>query len=247
MILGSVSVSVDELRVPQRVEDDEDDAVPAYLMRPRAAVAPRQHRRPGRPPADEMSGEMETRAHILAVARRLFIRRGFADVSVGEVAQAVGVTKPTLYYYFKGKEGLYAAVLMDLMREVGGYMAAVAHMPGSVRKRLTDLATGYFVHADGTMEPMLRDTAELLGEERAAEVWRTYHEAMLTPLTALMREGIRSGEVREADPDVLVRGYLGLLTAFTETGGHTARTPEQHLAVARTVVSLFLDGAAPRG
>jgi TetR/AcrR family transcriptional regulator len=119
-------------------------------------------------------GELETRDLILRHARRLFMRRGFADVSVGEVAEAVGVTKPTLYYHFGDKEGLYAVVLVDLMREVGGYIRTVVERPAPLRDRLRQIAVGYFLNANGTMEPMLRDASQLIGQERATAVWAAY-------------------------------------------------------------------------
>jgi AcrR family transcriptional regulator len=191
-------------------------------------------------------GEIETRSLILKRAQRLFLQRGYADVSVGEVADAVGVTKPTLYYHFGNKEALYAAVLVDLMREVGGHVLRVVSGQAPVRERLIDLVRGYFTHADATMEPLLRDTSELIGQEHAQEVRRVYQEHLLAPIEALMTEGIASGLIRELDPSDLVRALMGLLDAFTAAGGHLARTLEEHQAVAVWVVSLFLDGASPR-
>src|SRR6476661_3672226 len=89
--------------------------------------APR--RRPGRPPVDSSEVVVETRELILRQAERLFMQRGFAAVSaaisVGDVAEAVGVTKPTLYYHFGDKEGLYAAMLVALMTRVGAHVRRV--------------------------------------------------------------------------------------------------------------------------
>jgi AcrR family transcriptional regulator len=47
----------------------------------------------------------------LTVARGLFAERGYAAVTMDEVAAEVGVTKPLLYNYFGNKEGLYAACM----------------------------------------------------------------------------------------------------------------------------------------
>jgi AcrR family transcriptional regulator len=47
----------------------------------------------------------------LAVAHELFAQRGFAAVTMDEVAAAVGVTKPLLYNYFGNKERLYVACM----------------------------------------------------------------------------------------------------------------------------------------
>lgn len=203
-------------------------------------------RRPGRPTNSAPVAEVRTRTLILKAARRLFLQRGFADVAVGEVAHAAGVTKPTLYYHFGDKEGLYADVLCDLMREVGGYIRSVTEADASARQRLEDLAAGYFQNADATMEPMLRDATELLGESHGRRVHETYACEMLAPIAELMRDGMRLGEIAEGNAEFLVRAWFGLLDAFTAQGGHSARTPEEHRQVAVQVARFFLDGAAPR-
>lgn len=203
----------------------------------------RRKRRPGRPSFAAPIAEVQTRSLILRHARVLFMQRGYADVSVGEVAEAVGVSKPTLYYHFHDKEGLYAAVLIDVMHEVGGYLRAVVHRPISLRERLVELAYGYFLHADATMEPMLRDTSELIGRERAEQVLAAYQTEMIDPIAALFSEGIARGELSGRDPRWLVRAFTGLLDAFTESGGHLARTDAEHRISSERLVSLFLGGA----
>jgi AcrR family transcriptional regulator len=47
----------------------------------------------------------------LVAAHGLFAERGYAAVTMDEVAAAVGVTKPLLYNYFGNKERLYAACM----------------------------------------------------------------------------------------------------------------------------------------
>jgi AcrR family transcriptional regulator len=53
----------------------------------------------------------KTRRHILDCAYELFYRKGFGRVGVDEIAASSGVTKRTLYYHFKSKDELLAAVL----------------------------------------------------------------------------------------------------------------------------------------
>ncbi|HZP29958.1 MAG TPA: TetR family transcriptional regulator [Acidimicrobiia bacterium] len=50
-----------------------------------------------------------TRAAIVAAARHAFAERGYADVNVGDVAEAVGVGKGTVYRHFASKEELFNA------------------------------------------------------------------------------------------------------------------------------------------
>ena len=58
-----------------------------------------------------------TRRRILDAAYEQFYRKGFARVSVDEVAAAAKVTKRTLYYHFKSKDDLLTSVL-DLHHEM---------------------------------------------------------------------------------------------------------------------------------
>ena len=73
----------------------------------------------GRGPRDEAEGEAHATArHIARVASRLFAGRGFAATPVRAIAEAAGVTCPTLYYHFKSKEGLAQELLTRPSAEV---------------------------------------------------------------------------------------------------------------------------------
>lgn len=50
--------------------------------------------------------KLQTRDHIAETARRLFVERGFAGVSVAEVARVADVAEQTVYNYFVTKEDL---------------------------------------------------------------------------------------------------------------------------------------------
>lgn len=54
---------------------------------------------------------MDNREVILDTALELFYTRGYDAVGVQEIAERSGVTKPTLYYYFKSKYGLLEQLL----------------------------------------------------------------------------------------------------------------------------------------
>ena len=76
-------------------------------------------RRRGRPPRARRPRVTRTRAarapsasgRCSTTARALFAERGYADVTMDEVAAAVGVTKPLLYTYFGNKEPLFLACM----------------------------------------------------------------------------------------------------------------------------------------
>jgi AcrR family transcriptional regulator len=69
----------------------------------------------------------------LGVAHEQFAERGYADVTMDEIAAAVGVTKPLLYNYFGNKERLYIACMEqagDSLTETVGAAIAGTDSPG---------------------------------------------------------------------------------------------------------------------
>ena len=68
----------------------------------------------------------QTRADIIAAARRLFADRGFAATTTGEIAEAAGVTAGALFHHFEGKAALFRAVFECLELELDGSVRASA-------------------------------------------------------------------------------------------------------------------------
>ncbi len=77
--------------------------------RTRAVKSARRPRAPGRP----TGGELEVRRALLEASRQLFLARGFAAVSIREIAAAAGATPAMIRYYFGDKLGLYRAMLEE--------------------------------------------------------------------------------------------------------------------------------------
>ena len=57
--------------------------------------------------------ENTTRERIVAAASKLFYREGIRTIGMDLIAETAGVTKRTLYYYFKSKDDLVAAHLQS--------------------------------------------------------------------------------------------------------------------------------------
>lgn len=55
--------------------------------------------------------------HIFEVSLGLFAEKGFDAVGVQEIADKAGITKPTLYYYFKSKTGLLESIVRQMESE----------------------------------------------------------------------------------------------------------------------------------
>ena len=94
------------------------------------------------PPAESGKSELRRRA-ILDVAKEAFLSQGFAATSMSEIATRLGGSKGTLYNYFRSKEELFAALMVDICQ--GPANAVFDHMPppeGDLRDGLIELGSG---------------------------------------------------------------------------------------------------------
>ncbi len=84
-------------------------------------------------------------SNILSAAEKVFFSRGFSQAKMEEVAEACGLSKPTLYFYFKSKEDLYMAItyrafqaLIDLYYDI-----IDRHKEKNGRDRVIHILEGY--------------------------------------------------------------------------------------------------------
>lgn len=68
---------------------------------------------------EESREDSSKRRQIVEGARRAFLANGFDAASMNEIARAAGVSKGTLYVYFKSKEELFEALVEEQIREQG--------------------------------------------------------------------------------------------------------------------------------
>ncbi len=198
-------------------------------------------RRMGRPPLDEMP-EGERRTQILRIARDLFAQRGYAAVSLGDIAQAVGVSKAAIYHHFSSKDELYTAMLCDLLARIGAGMRSIVAAPEPLRTRIEWFARAIAnIPADADMDAMMRDVAEHLAPEQRQRI-AAAHVALTDPPLALMREGVAQGTLR-GDPHVLAHAFVHLCAAFSGRVGAQEGFRGRR-EVIDAVLDLFLRGAA---
>jgi AcrR family transcriptional regulator len=85
---------------------------------------------------------MDVRAQILTHATRLFAEQGYDGTSVQQIADAVGIRKPSLLYHFKSKDELRKQVLSEMLAHWN------AVLPGLLLKASTE------ERFDATMEAL---------------------------------------------------------------------------------------------
>ncbi len=88
------------------------------------------------------------RAAVLESAIAAFARKGYAGTSVQAILRATGLSKPTLYYYFESKAGLFRAILDFAYDECFRLMEESVAAVGGCDQRLVAVATAIFQFAE---------------------------------------------------------------------------------------------------
>lgn len=96
----------------------------------------------------------ETRAKLIAAARKAFTDKGYAATSMDDLTAAAGLTRGALYHNFGDKRGLLAAVVEQVDGEMAaGAVAQAERQGGSEWERLLAEGTAYIQAA---MDPEIR-------------------------------------------------------------------------------------------
>jgi len=127
---------------------------------------------------------------ILRAASEAFAARGYHGTSIQEVAEAAGITRPTLIYHFHSKEGLRDAVLERVLQhwseELPRMLAAARQGPRL--DALLGALTGFFSTQPALARLVLREALDR--PERLRERLRVH----LQPWTGLLVDAIRMGQ-----------------------------------------------------
>lgn len=96
----------------------------------------------------EHNQELDNRENILECALDLFYQKGYDAVGVQEIVTKAGITKPTLYYYFKSKYGLLEALLQEHCSHMITRLQEAATYQGDLIVTLENYAKGLFSIAE---------------------------------------------------------------------------------------------------
>ena len=161
-------------------------------------------------------GPEATRQALLHAGAALFSERGFDGVSIEALADRAGVNKALISYHFRGKRGLYVAILESAFAEMAARLRAVEAEAPSARHALR-----------GFIDAFARLTRERQGFPTlfVREVLATGIEPAVLPYLReivgvtrrLAERGAREGVFRRVDPILLHFGLVGSLAFFFAT------------------------------
>lgn len=177
----------------------------------------------------------ETRAKLVAAARRAFGTVGYADASMDDFTAEAGLTRGALYHHFGGKKGLLEAVIMVIDAEMSARLAQVSAAAASPWQGFVDECIAYVEMA---REPeiqriMLRDGPAVLGDPSA---WPNQN-ACVRSLTASLEGFVEDGTLPALDAEATARLLNG---AMLSASLWIANAPDPEATTRRAVDAFTL-------
>lgn len=153
---------------------------------------------------------------ILKAALELFSAHGFATTRLDDVAAAAGVTKGTIYLYFKSKEELLEEIFRRWTSPIADRVASATATPSDAETALREtVASAFATFADPDRRRLLRlVVAEGAQTPHLAEM---YYRAFLEPSAAALSDaishGVRTGAFRDSGVQEYPQLILGPMLA----------------------------------
>ena len=156
------------------------------------------------------------RDRLLGEALQLFARKGFESASVRELTEAAKVTRPTLYYHFGSKEGLYLELVERLCATVEDSILRSLVPQGTARVRLRSFVLKI-------LDSIIEDAGNqrfffVISLDPRRNNLSSFHERMRNFIAAvvelLLEEGAEKGEFETEDVKWITKVILALVDSF---------------------------------
>jgi TetR/AcrR family fatty acid metabolism transcriptional regulator len=190
----------------------------------------------------------EKRLALLQAALAVVTEKGYFETKVDDVARRAGVAKGTVYLYFKDKPAIYIGLVDWLLEQALAVTADVIARQTSPRHKLEELFTTWSsgvmsnpgVLALMSMENVHQDNTLM---KRFKKHVLPHIIEMQDAVASIIRQGIKQGEFRPADPRAAAMMYMGAFRAELLAAADRSRTPR----AVESVKELFLYGLLADG
>ena len=192
----------------------------------------------------EQLGDDEKRTELIEAAARVFSRLGYAQASLNDVAEELGVNRATLYYYVESKADLLAQVieapLQKMMREIraaaDAETTAIGKLRAIVAAHIRGLATSY----TGLDLLFAQKDIHRFGEQGQIVFKEGVYYAAY--IDEIIKAGQKAGEIRpDINPHMATLALTGMLNWM-----HRWYDQSQDIDdVIKVFTTIFLTGIVP--
>ena len=151
----------------------------------------------------------KTKRKIFETSMKLFAEKGYDATSIEEITATVGVAKGTLYYHFSSKEEIFKFLVEEgVMLLKNSIEIKTEKLTNSIDKlrAIVLIELKVLVKYESFMTIIL---SEIWGSGTRAKMCRDYVFEYIQMIQEIVEEGMKKGEIVEADPNVIASGIFG--------------------------------------
>jgi AcrR family transcriptional regulator len=197
-------------------------------------------RNPGRPP-DEALRERRCCA-ILKEASAVFAKHGFGETDVQWIADALGISKGTIYRYFPSKEKLFMAAVHDgidrMHREIDAAGIGIDDHLEEIRVRVVAYLR-FFKKNPQLVELFIQERAEF--RDQKTPIYFQHRDARKGPWRQRLADLIAAGRLRNVPMERII-DVLGDLMYGTMFTNHFAGRDKPYAAQAQDILDIVFHG-----
>ena len=137
------------------------------------------------------------RQAIVKAAMGVFAQHGFDAATTDDIARAAGLSKGGLYWHFKSKDDILAAILMQLFDQELGVLQGLVATDGAVAPRLHQLVAqgvAAVLQLEQLLPVMLEFYALAARKSDVRQFLQQYYQRYHRLLALLFAQGFASGE-----------------------------------------------------
>lgn len=132
----------------------------------------------------------QRRDQILDAALQLFAQNGMANVTTRQIAQAVGISQPSLYAHFRTADEIGGELCARAFATLSARMQRCADLPGTPRERLARMARAYVEF--GLDNPDMYRVAFMIEDMKTCAEGAAPTDADTGPTDPVLAAGLRS-------------------------------------------------------
>jgi AcrR family transcriptional regulator len=186
------------------------------------------------------AGYDDQREPILSSAAHLFAQRGYAGTSMNQVAEACGLSKATLYHYYRDKYALLVSIADGHVSRLQSLVNEVAALKLAPEPRLRELIrriVAEYADAQHAQRVLTEDVKFLEADDRVRILDKEREVvAGFAQVLAALRPDLR-GRSMDKPLTMLLFGMINWMFTWMKPGGAL-----DHEALAPIVADLFLGG-----
>ena len=176
------------------------------------------------------SDKISSREKIISAAYMIFAERGFHGARTSEIAEAAGVNKALIHYYFETKEKLYQEVLEQIFSTISTKLNQVLEEEAEPYEKIARVITTYFDFVSQNPEARRIILRELASEGgRLRDIMPRYIRSVFKKGKEIFEKGVREGVFYPADPYHLFINLVGLIGFYFGAAPILSRILEKDL------------------